>query len=115
MEFTPSRKQQPGIHYLEPENPADGMQLTELGLLRSSAPFKASRFTVESGCSSPVDSHSVREIWIIASGEGEVIYDGQAVRVRTDDVLYFEPFKTHELRNDSAEKIVVFSIWWEDR
>ena len=110
-----SRQQQPALDYLEAENPAAGMRLTELELFRSGAPFKASRFTVEPGCSSPVDSHSVREIWIIAKGKGEVVYDGHAVRARADDVFYFEPFKTHQLRNDGAGKMVVFSVWWEGR
>jgi mannose-6-phosphate isomerase-like protein (cupin superfamily) len=113
MKHALDRRQPPGLHYLEPESPAAGMHLTELELLRSSAPFKASRFTVEPGCSSPVDSHGVREIWLVARGAGEVVYDGRAVRAKADDVFYFEPFKTHQLRNDGDEKMVVFSVWWE--
>lgn len=105
----------PKLSFLDPEVPGPGMQVYEIKLDPSGvpiAPFKASRDTVEPGCTSPVDSHLVHEIWFIAEGEGELIYDNRSMRIRSGDVVYFEPTKTHQIRNDGIEPIVFFSIWW---
>ncbi|MEM0998142.1 MAG: cupin domain-containing protein [Bacteroidota bacterium] len=76
-------------------------------------PVKMSRWTVVPGGRSPVDQHSVRECWMIASGTGTLRYrDREDVPVRAGDVLYFDSQQSHELINDSTEPISVFSIWW---
>jgi mannose-6-phosphate isomerase-like protein (cupin superfamily) len=105
----------PQVEYRPGEDTAEGIRVFEISAAaaeRMSAPFKVARFTVAPNCTSPVDSHAVHEIWMIAEGTGELIYDGQNVRINASDMLYFEPPKPHEVRNDGTEPLVVFSVWW---
>jgi quercetin dioxygenase-like cupin family protein len=105
----------PQLSFLEPEQAGPGMLIHEIDLMDQSgprAPFKGSRFTVEPGCISPVDSHAVREIWMVAEGEGELLYDGRLLRLKAADVLYFEPHKPHQVKNDGTRTLVVYSVWW---
>lgn len=105
----------PQVTYRPGEDFAEGIRVFEImqdEAKRMPAPFKVARFTVEPNCTSPVDSHAMHEIWMIAQGTGEVIYDGQKVRISAPDLLYFEPPKTHLVRNDGTESLVVFSVWW---
>jgi mannose-6-phosphate isomerase-like protein (cupin superfamily) len=104
------------LGYKEVEDSGTGMRVTEvdlIGAVSPPAPFKASRFTVEPSGVTPEDSHDVHEIWMIAEGEGELLYDHRPLRVRASDVVYFEPPKTHQLRNDGERTMVVYSIWWK--
>lgn len=105
----------PQLSFLAPEQAGAGMLVHEIDLIGQGgprAPFKASRFTVEPGCVSPPDSHAVREIWMVAEGEGELLYDDRPVRIKAADVVYFEPHKTHQVKNDGARTLVVYSVWW---
>lgn len=105
----------PKLSFSAPETVGTGIEVHELELAPfgiALAPFKANRSTVEPDCSSPVDSHLVREMWFIAQGEGELVYDNRSVRIRAGDACYFEPLKAHSVRNDGTETLVVFSIWW---
>lgn len=105
----------PQVDYREGEDTAEGIRVFEItteAADRIGAPFKVARFTVAPNCASTVDSHAVHEIWMIAQGTGELVYDGQTVRVSAPDMLYFEPPKTHLVKNDGTELLVVFSVWW---
>lgn len=106
----------PLLQFHAPEEDAAGMCVREVRLDPQGtplAPFKASRFTVEPGCSSPIDSHAVHELWMVAEGSGELLYDGRAVPLRAADVFYLEPPKTHQVRNDGDRSLVIFSLWWK--
>jgi quercetin dioxygenase-like cupin family protein len=101
---------------MAPRSSRPGTRTDEVELAPSGvplAPFKASRFTVAPGCCSREDSHSVHEIWMVAQGEGELIYDGRSTQLQAGDVVYFEPPKPHQLYNHGPEPIVLFSIWWK--
>jgi quercetin dioxygenase-like cupin family protein len=106
----------PRLSFLAPEQYGTGMSVSEIELDPSGnplAPFNASRFTVEPGCASPVDSHAVREIWMVAEGFGELTYGDLTVRLNTADVFYFEPPTPHQVRNDGSQTLVIFSVWWK--
>lgn len=105
----------PKLSFFPPEIPRTGMQLSEINLAPLDvrlAPFDASYDRVEPGCTSPQDSHLAHELWLIAEGEGELIYDKQLLKIRSGDVVYFEPTKTHQIRNTGLDPLVFFSIWW---
>jgi len=107
----------PKLAFLPPQDGGPGINVLEINLDPKGtplAPFKAARFTIEPGCAPPVDSHAMHEIWIIVAGEGELLYDDQRLRIRAPDVLYFEPPKTHQVRNDGTKTMDVISIWWKD-
>lgn len=106
----------PKLPLREVEDAAAGLQIFEVILDSSGtsvAPFKAACFTVEPGYTTPVDSHSMREIWLVTGGSGELIYDGKIVPIRKSDIVYFEPPKSHQVRNDGTVSLVIFSVWWD--
>jgi quercetin dioxygenase-like cupin family protein len=110
-----SEKALPNLSLLASEEVGIGVWANQIELDPADiplAPFSASRFTVQPGCSTPVDSHAVREIWIVSAGEGLLTYDDQQSRIGSSDVLYFEPPKKHVVKNDGVETMVIFSIWW---
>jgi mannose-6-phosphate isomerase-like protein (cupin superfamily) len=76
------------------------------------APFTLARFVVPAGLSSSPDTHDVRELWVILSGEGLLLLDGDESRVGAGDVLYFESRETHQLVNDGQEPVELVSMWW---
>ena len=76
-------------------------------------PFKASYFVVQPGCLSPVDTHSVHEIWMVGEGEGELTYGGESSSLRPLDFIYLEPPKEHQVRNTGAGPLIIFSLWWK--
>ena len=102
----------PHLSFRLPEN-FPGMAVYEANLIEA-APFQASRWTVEPGCGSPVDSHSVHEIWLVARGSGELHYGGATHRVAAKDIVYFQPPEPHQVFNDGEEMLEIFSIWWHD-
>ncbi len=75
-------------------------------------PFKASYFVIQPGCLSPVDTHAVHEMWMVAQGEGELIYDGEPSLLHPLDFINLEPPKKHQVRNTGSEPLVIFSVWW---
>jgi methionyl-tRNA synthetase len=75
-------------------------------------PFKASYFVVQPNCLSPVDTHSVHEMWMVAQGEGELIYDGETSTLRPLEFIYLEPPKEHQVRNIGMGPLIIYSVWW---
>ncbi|MGE5324318.1 MAG: cupin domain-containing protein [Actinomycetota bacterium] len=76
-------------------------------------PFKSSYFTVEPDCETPIDSHSVHEMWMVARGQGELLHDEKVFDIKPLDVFYLEPPKAHKARNTGREPLVIFSVWWK--
>jgi mannose-6-phosphate isomerase-like protein (cupin superfamily) len=106
----------PKLSFLPTEVLPGGTQVFEVQLAPHGiplAPFKASYFTVEPDGVSPVDSHSVHEMWMVAQGQGELIYDGQTCIISPRQTLYFEPPKPHQVKNCGPEPLVIFSVWWK--
>lgn len=85
--------------------PADGAG-------RPKAPFKASWWTVPAGASSPVESHDVHELWLVAAGRGSMTYGDERLAVRSGDVVYVTPGRPHEVESLGPEPLEVFSVWW---
>jgi|GEM_PF-1298192 len=101
----------------EAEQWGEGMivSLLELAPFAESGavPFKSSRFTVAPGCTSPVDQHDVREMWMIASGQGLLIHAGKEVAVSPGSICFFDSQEPHEVTNEGEIDLLVFSIWWD--
>jgi quercetin dioxygenase-like cupin family protein len=115
MSETTTQGREPRMSFLAPETYETGMRVSEFDLpavVPSDVPFKGSYWTVEPGGSSPEDVHSVHEMWLVASGQGELLYGGRRMRVKAGDVVYFEPHQTHEVHNDGDAALAVFSVWW---
>ena len=94
-----------------------GLGWAQVCLMRSGitlAPFKVARFSIEPGFASPLDSHAVDEIWIVTAGMGELLYDNQSIRLQAGEVVYYDSYKAHQVRNDGMETLVMYSIWWRN-
>jgi mannose-6-phosphate isomerase-like protein (cupin superfamily) len=80
---------------------------------KSGLPAHMSRWEVGPGGSSPLDHHRVRECWFIASGSGELTFKGEEkMEVAAGDILYFDSWESHEVKNTGQTTLSVFSIWW---
>jgi|1186.fasta_scaffold42310_2 mannose-6-phosphate isomerase-like protein (cupin superfamily) len=105
----------PRLEYLPPEDLGSGTLIHDAAWERPGAPgsmFGVARFTVDAGCTSPVDNHLSHELWMIAEGEGELTYDGQTLRVGPGDIVHFQPSRDHRIRNLGEGPISAFSVWW---
>jgi mannose-6-phosphate isomerase-like protein (cupin superfamily) len=78
------------------------------------APFTATRFTLPPQGTSALDHHDERELWVVLSGEGTLSVNGKALSLGPGDAVYFPPRYSHQLRNDSAQPLVVLSVYWRD-
>lgn len=76
------------------------------------APFEMSLVTIEPHQVTPEHGHASHELWLISAGGGVLTYDGGSTCVGPGDVVYFEPWKTHQVRNDREAPLRFFSVWW---
>jgi mannose-6-phosphate isomerase-like protein (cupin superfamily) len=106
----------PKLSFLPAEDSGAGMLVHEVRLDSVSPiaiPFKASYFIIQPGCLSPVDTHAVHEMWMVAQGEGELTYDGVSSSLRSLDFINLEPPKEHQVRNTGVVPLIIFSVWWK--
>lgn len=75
-------------------------------------PFKASYWSVVPGCYSPLERHAVHEIWFVAGGEGELMFNSRKLRVRPGQAIYVVPNTAHQVRSCGSDDLRVFSVWW---
>lgn len=76
------------------------------------APFELSHWSLEPDADSGDDVHEVREIWLIAVGQGQMTCGGVIMEVAAGDVIMIEPSQTHRLLNTGDCPLEVFSVWW---
>lgn len=79
---------------------------------RALAPFELAVFSIEPATSTPLDSHAVRECWLVAAGQGLVHYDGGCYRVGSGSALLFESHRPHRVENTGPTPLTIFSVWW---
>ncbi|MBQ6365363.1 MAG: cupin domain-containing protein [Oscillospiraceae bacterium] len=68
------------------------------------SPLQADRYVVGTadvhpGGGVPEHAHETEETYIILSGTGVMLVDGEEVPIGPNDVIYLEPMQPHELRN----------------
>jgi mannose-6-phosphate isomerase-like protein (cupin superfamily) len=51
-------------------------------------------------------------MWMVAQGEGELIYDGETSTLRPLEFIYLEPPKEHQVRNIGMGPLIIYSVWW---
>jgi mannose-6-phosphate isomerase-like protein (cupin superfamily) len=58
-------------------------------------------------------SHDEEETFIILSGFGDILIDGQTASVERGDVIYLPRNSHHTIRNTSGtERLEFMAIWW---
>jgi len=100
------------FHPAQPLGPGGLVHEFILGDAQVPAAVSGSMFTVEPGAATPLDEHSVHEVWMVSAGTGELTYDGVAFPLQANQVFYFAPFKSHTVRCLGDERLVIFSTWW---
>lgn len=75
-------------------------------------PFRCSKFYVDCGARTSLDSHAVCELWFIASGDVAVYIEGQSHAAAAGDVVRFKPWQKHFMVNTGASTALIFSVWW---
>jgi mannose-6-phosphate isomerase-like protein (cupin superfamily) len=79
---------------------------------RPVTPVEISHWSLEPGADSGDDRHSVRELWLIATGSGEMTCGGRTIVITAGDVVSIEPDQPHRLVNTGDGPLSVFSLWW---
>ncbi|MDV9176785.1 cupin domain-containing protein [Streptomyces sp. W16] len=83
-----------------------------LEYLLPKAPFEASWWAVEPGCTSFPDQHTVQEIWLIAQGSGRMTLDGQDFDVTEGQVVFIPSQQPHQVTATGERALVAYSVWW---
>lgn len=83
-------------------------------LVGAGSPLQAEHYvvgtaSVHPGGGVPEHAHETEETYLILSGTGEMVIDGERIPIQADDVIYLEPWQKHELKNTGeTEMITVF-------
>ncbi|MCP3751805.1 cupin domain-containing protein [Pseudomonas sp. SBB6] len=71
-------------------------------------------FIVSSGHTTGLDTHQVRELWLVLSGQGRLSRGNDQYDVSPGSVFAFSPFQEHQLFASKGQAVTVFNIWWHD-
>lgn len=98
-------------------SPSYGMLLQSLtpSTETADAPFGSLFGVVEPGTRSKPHRHHESELFVILSGEGELVVDGESHHVEGGDAVFTAPFEQHSLRNlSAATPLELLSIYWDE-
>lgn len=91
-----------------------GIDMASLGEFGQDERLRASYGVVAPGAESTPQKHDETEAFVILSGYGEIIADGQRHPVQAGSVALFEPFESHVLRNTGVEPLRFADFYWRD-
>lgn len=84
--------------------------------IKHQTPFGSAWAIVEVGSSSAPHSHHEAETFYITQGKANLIIDGKKVsEVEKGDVIYVDPYQSHQLTNIGDEELIYVCIWWETK
>ncbi|MCX4783110.1 class I tRNA ligase family protein [Streptomyces sp. NBC_01264] len=69
---------------------------------------------VSPGTSSSIHQHDETEFFVIVTGRGEFIVDGERHPAAPGTVVLFEPFESHVLENTGDTDLVFLTQYWRD-
>ncbi|RDI68634.1 class I tRNA ligase family protein [Nocardia pseudobrasiliensis] len=76
--------------------------------------FGAGWARVTPGGRSDPHQHDETEMFLVVSGEGEVVVDGARHPVGPGLAMLFDPFETHVIENTGSSELVFFDLYWRD-
>jgi mannose-6-phosphate isomerase-like protein (cupin superfamily) len=99
----------PDLEFLMP-----GISMRTIGFneFNLSPPFTLIYFEIQPQHATPLDQHEEKECWIVLKGGGILHYEMDHTRICAQDMLFFAPFKKHQVVNDSNELLGIVSIYW---
>lgn len=77
------------------------------------APFSHAYGYLENGNMMDAHSHPTEEIYIVYSGGGCVVVDGEKQEVVPGDVIYIPPDKTHTMIAQESGTFLWAALWWD--
>ena len=76
-------------------------------------PVGMGRLILKPGATSPLDQHRVAEAWLVASGEGTLIFKGKVEKnLVPGSIVVFDTYESHIVTNTGDCDFVFFSVWW---
>ncbi|MEH1015333.1 class I tRNA ligase family protein [Micromonospora sp. CPCC 206060] len=69
---------------------------------------------VAPGGRSDPHQHDETEVFVIVSGSGDLLVDGERTPVGPGSVVVVEPFETHVIENTGPDDLVFFDLYWRD-
>jgi len=95
---------------------AYGIRMAHLELSASAcgAAVGISHGIVDSGTESALHHHDESEAFVVISGSGLLLGGTTPIPVCSGDVVTFDPFETHILRNDGDVPLVFADLYWRD-
>lgn len=82
---------------------------------RSLTEFGAILVTVRAHEDVDAHRHDEEECFIVVSGKGDLIVEGQTTTIEEGDVVYMPRFWTHQLRNPYDAAFQFVDLYWDDR
>ena len=80
------------------------------------SPLQSSQYVigtamVHPGGGVPEHEHETEETYLIMSGTGVMIIDGEEVPIKADDVIYLPPMQKHELKNTGDTEMKTIFVY----
>jgi len=77
-------------------------------------PIGIGKLKLASHSSAPLDTHLVKEAWMVAGGKGKVTVNGvKEFTIEAGDIVVFDENESHILTNHTNETMSLFSVWWD--
>ncbi|SDJ96618.1 Cupin domain-containing protein [Bradyrhizobium sp. Rc2d] len=85
-----------------------------IGDPKTTCPVELIEFRLDPFAVSTPHSHPSTEIWRITSGHGQVMTDDGELAVKSGDLVFLRPDRTHYLENRGSEVLSALSISWKE-
>ncbi|WP_346827481.1 class I tRNA ligase family protein [Serratia inhibens] len=95
-------------------SPAFGIDMSQPIVSGGHSQISAAWGSVPVGGQTVPHKHDETEAFVILSGQGEIITDGQCLSVSTGTLVIFEPFESHVLRNIGDQPLQFTDFYWRD-
>ncbi|MBE3205810.1 MULTISPECIES: cupin domain-containing protein [Parafrankia] len=83
--------------------------------LPDGAPAGAGWYSLACGTTTPVETHTVAEVWALLSGRGHAQVGEHTHDVEAGDVVVVPSGAVHALTNTGEERLDFVSVWWHPR
>ena|SRR3990167_5426407 len=105
----------PKVTFLPLQMAYETIRVHEVDFLESAhkPPFDMIYFQLEVGDATPKDRHEETEIWIILSGSGRLVYDGQETSLEAGDSVHFVQHRYHQVFNEGQVPLLICSLSWK--
>jgi mannose-6-phosphate isomerase-like protein (cupin superfamily) len=80
--------------------------------ITNKSPFGSGMIIVNPNERTVPHNHDEEETFIILEGKGKVSIDSDTEEVKKGDIVYFEPYSVHSIKNTGTEPLKFMALWW---